>query len=104
MRKVTLLVLAAAVTGLLLAQAAPALASTTHDLKATVVSVDMEHKMLTIKDEKGEEKTAPVLEGAVAQLKGLKAGDMITVTCQDTDEGEHQGVSKITHAKAQSAK
>ena len=101
MRRMALLVLAVAVTGLLVAQATPALAAAkTHDMKATVVSVDMENKTLTIKDEKGEEKTAPVLEGAVAQLKGLKAGDQVTLTCQDDDQGKHQGVAKITHSKA----
>jgi Cu/Ag efflux protein CusF len=101
MRKLALLVLAFAMTGLLLAQATPALAAgTTHDMKATVVSVDIEHKMLTITDEQGEEMTAPVLEGAEKQLNGLKAGDKITLTCQDNENGEHEGVSKITHSKA----
>jgi Cu/Ag efflux protein CusF len=106
MRKVTLMILAVAMAGLLFAQATPLLAegkkagANTHELKATVVSVDMDTKMLTIKDENGEEKTAPVLESAVAQLKGLKVGDTITVTCQDDENGGHQGVSKITHGKA----
>ena len=108
MRKLVVLVLAVALAGLVLAPASPALAAAktqatkTHDMKVTVVSVDAEKHMLTIKDEKGEEKTPPVLEGAFAQLNGLKAGDMITVTCQDNDKGEHEGVSKITHGKSQS--
>ena len=101
MRKLALLVLAFAMTGLLLAQATPVLAAgTTHDMKATVVSVDIEQKMLTFTDEQGKEMTAPVLEGAAKQLNGLKAGDKITLTCQDTEQGEHEGVSKITHSKA----
>jgi hypothetical protein len=101
MRKVALLALVVAVAGLLLAQATPALAAAkTHDMKATIVSVDIEHKMLTIKDEKGEEKTAPVLEGAVAQLKGLKAGDKVTLTCEDDEKGQHKGVAKITPGTA----
>ena len=108
MRTLGLLVLAVAMAGLVLAPATPALAGAktavtkTHDMKATVVSVDAEKKLLTIKDEKGAEMTPPVLPGAEAQLKGLKVGDMITLTCQDDDKGEHQGVSKITHGKSQS--
>jgi len=108
MRKVTLLVLAVAMVCLMIAQATPALAAAkteatkTHEMKVTVVSVDAEKHMLTIKNEKGEEMSPPVLSGAVAQLKGLKSGDQITVTCQDTAQGEHEGVSKITHSKSKS--
>src|SRR5258706_12768259 len=67
----------------------------THDVKATVVSVDIEHKQITIKDEAGAEHPAPVMGKAVAELKGLKAGDAVTVTCHDNEKGEHEGVEAI---------
>jgi Cu/Ag efflux protein CusF len=76
--------------------AVPAFAAgKTHDMKAEVVSVDTKAKMITIKDEKGESHTAPLLGNAVAEAKNLKAGDKITCTCQDSDTGEHMGVKAI---------
>ncbi len=101
MKKLALLVCAVAVAGLVLAPITPALATAkTHDLKATVVSIDLEAKKLTIKDMEGETKTATVLEEALKTLESLKAGDKVTVTCQDTEEGEHEGISKITIAES----
>ncbi len=99
MRKLALLVCVVSVAGLLLAQVTPVLAAAkTHDMKATVVSVNIEEKLLTIKNEKGEEKTAPVLDTAVKDLKTLKAGDAIMLTCQDDEQGAHKGISKIKAA------
>ena len=93
MRKVAFALLFALALGLLVL---PALASgKTHDMKAEVVSMDMKTNMITLKDEKGETKTAPVLEPARASLRTLKAGDHVLVTCQDDDKGQHQGVSAI---------
>ena len=101
MRKVALLVCAVFVAGLIMAQAPTATAAgKTHDLKATVVSVDLDGKKITIKDEKGELKTAPVLAAAIESLKTVKAGDSVTVTCQDNEKGEHQGVAAIKINKA----
>jgi Cu/Ag efflux protein CusF len=101
MRKVALLVCAVFVAGLIMAQARTAMAAgKTHDLKATVVSVDLEGKKITLKDEKGELKTAPVLAQAIESLKTVKAGDNVTVTCQDNEKGEHQGVAAIKINKA----
>ncbi len=101
MRNVALMVCAVFVAGLILAQVAPvAAAGKTHDMNATVVSVDLEGKKITIKDEKGETKTAPVLDKAVESLKGVKAGDKVKLTCQDNEKGEHQGVIAIVAAKA----
>jgi len=77
-------------------------AGKTHQTTAEVVSVDVEGKMLTIKDEKGETKTAPVLDKAVEKLKTLKAGDKVTLTCKDNDKGEHEGITDITVAKVTS--
>jgi len=70
-------------------------AGKTHDMKAEVVSVDEKAKMITIKDEKGENHTAPLLGAAINEAKSLKAGDKITCTCQDNEKGEHEGVKAI---------
>ena len=70
-------------------------AGTTHEMKAEVVSVDAKAKTITLKDEKGESHTAPLLGAAIAEAKSLKAGDKITCTCQDNEKGEHEGVKAI---------
>jgi Cu/Ag efflux protein CusF len=70
-------------------------AGKTHDMKAEVVSVDEKTKMITIKDDKGESHTAPLLGAAIGEAKSLKPGDKVTLTCQDNDKGEHQGVKAI---------
>ena len=71
----------------------------THDLTVEVVSADAKAKTLTIKDENGQPKSVPVMGKAIASLATLKAGDKITVTCQDNDKGEHQGITAIKVAK-----
>ena len=104
MKNLVMLVCAVAVAGLILAPITPALAAAkTHDMNATVVSINLEAKKLTIKDKDGETKTAPVLEKALKSLETLKAGDKVTVTCQDTEEGTHEGISKIKIAKDEKA-
>ena len=70
-------------------------AGKTHDMKGVVVSVDEKTNMLTFKDEKGESHTAPMMGNAIAESKALKAGDKCTLTCQDSEKGEHQGITKI---------
>ena len=101
MRKAALLVCATFVAGLILAQAHTVTAAAkTHNLSATVVSVDLEGKKITIKDDKGEMKTAPVLAEAIESLKTIKAGDKVTLTCKDNDKGEHEGVTAIKIDKA----
>lgn len=72
----------------------------THEVTAEVVAVDAAAKTITIKDDSGENKTVPVMDGAVESLKNLKAGDKVVLTCQDNDKGEHQGVKAIKPAKA----
>ena len=89
-----------AIAGLLFVQVANAGDKKTHEMTVTVVSMDVNAKTITIKDEKGAEKTAPVLADALGSLKALKAGDKIVVTCLDNDKGEHQGVSAIKPAKS----
>jgi len=70
-------------------------AGKTHDEKAEVVSVDTAAKTITIKDEKGESHTAPLLGKALDEAKSLKAGDKVSVTCKDKETGEHEGVTAI---------
>lgn len=80
----------------LLTTSVPVLAAgKTHDVKTEIVSVDMKAKTITIKDEKGESKTVPVLASAMESLKNVKAGDHVTLTCQDDDKGGHEGVAAI---------
>lgn len=69
-------------------------------MKGTVVSADIEGKKLTFKDESGTSITAPVLDSAVASLKTVKAGEAVTLTCQDNEKGDHEGISKIVVAAA----
>ena len=96
MRKAFVLVVAVLVAGLMLVQANPATAAgKTHDMKGTVVSADVAGKKLTFKDESGTSITAPVLDSAVATLKTVKAGEAVTLTCQDNETGDHEGISKI---------
>jgi Cu/Ag efflux protein CusF len=66
-----------------------------HDLTAEIVSIDAKAKTITLKDEKGENHTAPLLGAAIAEAKNLKAGDKVTATCQDNDAGEHEGVKAL---------
>ena len=70
-----------------------------HEMKAEVVSVDVAGKTLTIKDEKGANKSVPVMGDAVNMLKDLKAGDKVTLDCQDNEKGEHQGIVGIKMTK-----
>jgi hypothetical protein len=101
MRKVAVLMLAVLVAGLMVVQANPAIAAgKTHDMKGTVVSADVEGKKLTFKDESGTSITAPVLDSAAASLKTVKAGEQVTLTCQDNEKGDHEGISKIVVAAA----
>jgi hypothetical protein len=83
---------------------APATAKMTHHkVAAEVVSVDAAKNTITIKTDKGEN-TAPV-EGAKAQaeLKSLKAGEKVTVTCRD-ENGEHKAVTAIKVGTESAAK
>ena len=71
-----------------------------HDMKAEVVSIDETAKTITLKDEKGENHTAPLLGKAIDEAKQLKAGDKVTATCKDDDKGMHEGVSALKKTKA----
>ena len=96
MKKLATLVCAVAVVGLILAPVTPVLAAAkTHDMNATVISIDLDMKELTFENMDGKTMTAPVLEKALKAFEALKKGDKVTVTCQDTEEGKHEGISKI---------
>jgi hypothetical protein len=99
MKRVGSIVAAFVIAALVIAvPAAYAGAGKTHDMKAEVVSVDAKAKMITLKDEKGESHTSPLLGNALNEAKNLKPGDKVNVTCQDSDKGEHQGVKMIKKA------
>jgi len=100
MRKLVLLVCFLFVAGVILAQATVVLAAEkTHEMTTQVVSVDLEKKTITFKDEKGENHTSPVMGKALETLKTLKAGEKVVLTCTDNEKGEHQGISAIVLAK-----
>jgi PDZ domain-containing secreted protein len=66
-----------------------------HQVQAEVVSVDTAKNTLTIKGSDGMEKTATVEGAAVSELKNVKSGDKVTVTCRDNEKGEHKAVTAI---------
>ncbi len=102
MRHQLLFLVAAFVAGLILVQANPAAATgKTHDLKATVVSVDIQAKKITFQDEAGATTTAPVLDRAVESLKTVKGGEKVVLTCQDNESGAHEAVIAIKPAEAE---
>jgi hypothetical protein len=70
----------------------------------TFVSADAAAKTITFKDDTGTSQTVPVLDKAVASLKTLKAGEHVVLTCQDNDNGDHEGVSAIKVDKAKASK
>jgi glucose/arabinose dehydrogenase len=80
--------------------AAPKVAAAkTHIVEAEVVSADATAKTLTIKGDPN--KTVAVDAAAVGDLKSLKAGDKVKLTCRDSASGEHEAVTHIAveHAK-----
>ncbi|MBZ5640795.1 MAG: hypothetical protein LAO51_18820 [Acidobacteriia bacterium] len=102
MRMIALVMAVALVAGLAFAAGAKApakAAGTTHNMTVQVVSFDVTAKTITIKDDKGETKTAPVMGKAIGELKTVKAGDMVMLTCKDNAKGEHQGIIAIKAAK-----
>ncbi len=70
----------------------------THTVEAEVVSADTTAKTLTIKTDKGDQ-TVPVEGAAVSELKSVKAGEKVKLTCRDNEKGEHQAITHITVEK-----
>jgi len=99
LRKVSFAVLAVLLAGLTLPSMLEAKGKT-HDLSTEVVAVDVTARTITIKDEKGQNMTAAVMESALEELSKVKAGDKVIVTCQDNEKGEHVAVSAIKPTKA----
>ena len=97
MRKLSLLFSMLVAFALLTAPLAPAWAGEKkhHEMTVTVVAVDENGKMLTFKTDTGEQKSAPVTGQAINKMKGLKAGETVTLTCTDKDDGAHEGISDI---------
>jgi hypothetical protein len=96
MKKLGTVVSALVIAALVFMVPAPSFAKgKTHDETAEVVSIDAQAKTITIKDAKGENHTAPLLGTAVTEAKAIKAGDKVTVTCQDNEKGDHEGVTAI---------
>ena len=93
---ISFLVLAFA-SGLAFAQATQE--GKTHDVTGAVVKSDAAAKSLTL-DVSGKEMTLKVEGDAANQLKDLKAGDKVTVSCRDDASGAHQAITKIVKAKA----
>jgi len=71
----------------------------THDVEAEVVSADTKASTLTIKGEK-ENAILKVDASAASQLKAVKAGEKVTLTCRDNDKGEHEAITHIVAVKA----
>ncbi len=102
MRHPLLILVAVFVAGLILAQVNPVMAAgKTHDLTATVVSVDIQAKKITFQDDAGATSTAPVLDKAVESLKTVKAGEKVVLTCRDNENGNHEAVIAIRPAEAE---
>ena len=99
-RLAMILSLLVAVGMVAIAVAPVAMAAKTHSMKGEIVSVDVAAKSVTFKDDKGESHTAPVMGKAVEEIKTLKVGAKVTLTCTDDDKGAHEGISDIKVEKA----
>jgi len=99
MKKFASIVCTILIAALVIAVPATAFAAgKTHDMKGTVVSVDTKANTMTFTDEKGESHTAPLMDKAIKEAASVKAGEKVSLTCQDTDQGAHQGIIKIKKA------
>jgi hypothetical protein len=104
MRKLSLILGVLAIISLVAAPISSAWAGTgasnvkKHEMTVSVVSVNAEAKTMTFKTETGEEKTAPFIGQAINKAKDVKAGDKVTITCTDKENGEHEGISDIKAA------
>lgn len=85
------------------AEASKAAHAGTHDVNGEFVAYDAAKKTLTLKTDTGET-TAPVMGKALTQVKSIKAGDKVTVTCKDKADGTHEGAIAIKKAAATAPK
>ena len=70
-----------------------------HDVSGTFVSADAKSNMFTIKLDDGTTSTGKAEGNAVKQLKSLKQGDKISLTCKDDEKGEHLAATEIKVVK-----
>src|SRR5262245_65665699 len=97
MNRAGVLMVAVLMAVMLVANVAPAVAAgKTHDVKGTIVSVNVEGKTITFKDDTGANMTAPVLDAAAGSLKNEKPGEAVTLTRQDNEKREHEGTGRTT--------
>ena len=100
MRRFVLMACGLFIAGVVLGQMTPVLAGeNSHEVSGVVVSVDTEGKTITFTGPEDEEMTMPVMDEAVETLEDLKAGDKVVLTCEDNEEGEHQGITSIKMAE-----
>jgi len=97
MKKVALLLALVFAAGIAVAEEKKAEAKPagkTHEVSAEIVSVDAVAKTVTIKGEPNN-MTVPVEEKALAAVKNLKAGQKVTLICQDDAMGAHKAVAGV---------
>jgi len=73
----------------------------THDVTVELVKFDAAAKTVTFKTDKGEEKTAPVMDQAVEAFQSVHPGEKVVLTCMDNEAGEHQAITMVKPAKAE---
>lgn len=79
--------------------AAQAAKAKTHEVNAEFVSFDAATKKITVKDDKGQTQTMPLESMAASEVKGLTAGQKVTLTCRDNAQGQHEAITKIKPRK-----
>ncbi len=85
-------------------QAAPARSQDkTREIKAQIVSVDVDKHTVTYKvDGEDEPATSPAVGKALENLKDLKAGDKVMLICQDGQDGQPESIIEIKPLKSPS--
>jgi hypothetical protein len=70
---------------------------------AEVVKADTDAKKLTVKGSDNKETTMPCEGKAISELKMVKAGEKVNLTCRDNSKGEHEAVVNISIPKMENA-
>jgi ubiquitin len=73
------------ISGIVMAAGKPS--NKSEKLTAEIVSVDPMAKTITIKDDKGENKTMTAAHSAAKYIRDLKPGDKAVLTCRQDDKG-----------------
>ena len=100
MKKLGSIVSTMLIAALVLAIPAAAMAAgKTHEVKdMIVVSVDSKANTMTVKDEKGESHTFPLLGKAITEAAKVKPNEKVNLECQDNEQGQHTGIMGIKKA------